>query len=155
MTNVETRVLLSEAQDRVRALEDQVRIANDALYTARQRERAADARVTELGAENATLREQLTGMWQRLALVAGLDEQPADCTTDAAWLALFVRLSDVMAEGARELAQAKADTSVVAAQGLATLAFERAKHAKQDAAVEAELAIVQDGLSRMQAEGWL
>lgn len=137
MTNVETRVLLAEAQARVAELE--AKLAEECAATLGACELGdhlsrklvrADRRIAELGAENATLRERFTGMWQRLAEVAGVSEQPADCTTDEAWLLLFMKLSEVMTEGAREL-QA---------------------HERKDAAVLVELGTIADNLSQLQAQ---
>lgn len=109
MTNVECKILLSEAQDRVKELEVQLAERTREYDIARMDLRHANRSCACLGAKNATLREHASAMWARWADAlwhsddAARPAQPEDCATDAAWLVLFQRAAEVMAEGAREI----------------------------------------------------
>lgn len=136
---------------RILELESQLRVREHVAATLEGDVLACEHRVAELGAENATLRERFSAFWEAWADVLwSADDphrpaQPEDATTFESLIVLVNRFSVLMCDGNEEV-------MLVARQGLAALADLRAEHARQDAAVEAEIGAVQDNLSKLQAE---
>lgn len=133
--------VLDGQSDRIAELERKLKLADERYE---QLVAVAGKREAELGAENATLRENVSALWQRWAdaLWHGDDATrpltPADASQMDAWEPLAERLHQLFADGLEEL-QA-----------------ERAKHTEAQHEAAASIFALTDKLSEKQAaEGGL